>query len=95
MKGKELERLNDLKKLIAIALKYNPSEHMAPVIIAKGRGVMAKNMIDIAKNEGIYVENMSEVAEVLEKYSVSEYIPVEVYSVVAEILIKVFKKRDG
>lgn len=94
MKDKELERFNHLKKMLAIALKYDPALDAAPVIIAKGKGEAAKKIIEIGKKENIYIEKAEEVAEILDKYSVKDYIPFEVYSIVAEILFKVFKKES-
>jgi len=70
----------------AVALSYTPDEQ-APKIIASGQGYLADKIIGIAKEEAVPVHKDSKLANTLSKLEVGDYIPPELYNVVAEILV--------
>lgn len=70
----------------AIALSYNP-EDQAPKIIASGKGYLAEKIINKATDENIPVHKDEKLASSLFKMDIGEYIPSELYEVVAEILV--------
>ncbi|MBY9081863.1 EscU/YscU/HrcU family type III secretion system export apparatus switch protein [Paenibacillus sp. HN-1] len=78
-----------LKK--AVALKYTPGETDAPVIIAKGRGYVAEEILKRAKEGGVTVQEDAALVEVLSKLDLDQQIPPELYQLVAEILSYVYQ----
>lgn len=74
------------KQLQAVAIKYDPGE-IAPKIIATGKGKVAEKIIETAKEAHVAVHEDSKLANTLSKLDIGEYIPPELYEVVAEILV--------
>lgn len=77
-----------LKK--AVALKYTPGSD-APVVVAKGRGEIADNILQKAKENGVAVQEDAALVEVLSKLDLDQQIPPELYQLVAEILSFVYQ----
>ncbi len=78
----------------AVALKYKIHEDNAPKVAAKGRGVLARRIIEIAKEHGIPIRDDPDLVEVLLKLDLSEEIPPELYQIVAEILAFVYRMNE-
>lgn len=76
----------DNKKKQAIALQYNPGEQ-APKIIASGTGIIADKIIEKAKESDVPLYEDNKLANTLSKLDIGDFIPPELYSVVAEILV--------
>lgn len=74
------------KRKQAIALQYNPDE-TAPKIVASGTGVIADKIIEKAKESDVPLYEDNKLADTLSKLDIGDYIPPELYSVVAEILV--------
>lgn len=74
----------------AIAIEYNPAD-MAPKIVATGKGIVAERIIEKAKESDVPVHEDAKLAGTLSKLDIGEYIPPELYEVVAEILVFVDK----
>lgn len=74
------------KQLQAVAIKYDPGE-VAPKIIATGKGKVAERIIETAKEADVAIHEDSKLANTLSKLDIGEYIPPELYEVVAEILV--------
>lgn len=70
----------------AVAVKYQPKSDRAPKVIAKGKGKLAKRIIEIAREHDIYVHEDPDLIEVLSQLDLNEEIPAELYVVVAELL---------
>ncbi|MFD0587847.1 EscU/YscU/HrcU family type III secretion system export apparatus switch protein [Paenibacillus sp. GCM10027627] len=75
----------------AVALKYEPGERSAPVIVAKGAGHIADRILDKAKESGVPVQEDASLVEVLSKLDIDQEIPPELYTLVAEILSFVYQ----
>lgn len=75
----------------AVALKYEPGEQSAPVMVAKGKGHLADLILERAKENGIPVQEDSSLVEVLSKLDIDQEIPPELYTLVAEILSFVYR----
>jgi flagellar biosynthesis protein len=75
----------------AVALKYEPGERSAPVMVAKGKGHIADLILEKAQENGIPVQEDSPLVEVLSKLDVDQEIPPELYMLVAEILSFVYR----
>jgi flagellar biosynthetic protein FlhB len=71
----------------AVALRYDPGEAAAPVVLAKGADFLAKQIIKVAKEHGVPVVERKPVARFLfAKAEIGEEIPYEIFQAVAEIL---------
>ncbi|ACM60078.1 flagellar biosynthesis protein [Caldicellulosiruptor bescii] len=78
--------MNKKKLKKAVAIKYD-LEDIAPKIIAKGKGYVAERIIEKAKQEDIPVYEDQKVVEKLFNLELQEYIPEDLYEVVAQILV--------
>ncbi|HEY8541640.1 MAG TPA: flagellar biosynthesis protein FlhB [Pseudothermotoga sp.] len=79
---------------IAVALKYDPDEMEAPVVLAKGMDEIAQKIIEIARQNNIPIVQNPEVARQLYKMTdIGEQIPEGLYRAVAEILAYVYSLR--
>lgn len=74
------------KRKQAIALQYSPDE-VAPKIIASGTGIVADKIIEKAKESDVPLYQDNKLADTLSKLDIGDYIPPELYSIVAEILV--------
>ena len=70
----------------AVALEYDPND-LAPKIVATGRGRIAERIIEEAKQNDVPIHEDEKLAGTLSKLDIGEYIPPELYEVVAEILV--------
>lgn len=77
---------------LAIAIKYDPTSMPAPVVLAKGAGVLAQKIRRIALENGIPVVERKPLAQVLYKtVEVGDIVPTEQYQAVAEVLRYVYQ----
>ena len=70
----------------AVALAYEEGDK-APKILATGKGYVAEKIIEVAKEENVPVHKDEKLAGTLSKLEIGDYIPKELYGVVAEILV--------
>ncbi len=79
----------------AVALKYDPNEMPAPIVLAKGQRLMAQKIRDIASANGIpIIENPPVTRMIYKMVEVGQQIPEELYQTVAEILAYVYKLSE-
>lgn len=77
---------------LAIALKYDPKEANAPLVLAKGQGNLAGKIKEIAAEHRIaIVENRPLAQTLFAAVDVGEEIPPQFYQAVAEVLAFVFR----
>lgn len=77
----------------AIALQYDPDKMAAPKVVAKGADFLAARIREIAKDHKIeIVENPPLARALYEKVEVDQYIPIELYKAVADVISYVFRK---
>lgn len=79
------ENINITNKT-AVALSYEEGDQ-APKILATGKGYVAEKIIEAAKEENVPVHKDEKLAATLSKLEIGDYIPKELYGVVAEILV--------
>lgn len=80
---------------LAIALRYEPSEGDAPVVVAKGKLVIAQRIKELAyKNNIPVIEDKPLARAMYDKVEIGMPIPVEFFTAVAEILAYVFKLKN-
>ena len=71
----------------AVALRYDPEESEAPVVIAKGKDYLALKIIEIAERHEIAVVEKKQLARFMfSNVEVGSPIPIEIYHAVAEII---------
>ena len=81
----------------AVALKYDDTADAAPIVIAKGADLVAKNIREKGKEYGIKIlENKSLARTLFYTVEIGDEIPPELYQAVAEILAFVYSlKNEG
>jgi len=82
------------KRLYAAALRYKTQEDNAPKLVAKGAGRIAERILALAKEHDIPVREDPELIEALMKLELNQYIPHELYQIVAEILAFVYRMNN-
>lgn len=76
----------------AVALRYNPGEDRAPVVLAKGERLIALRIREVAKEHGVLIHEAPPLARSLFKtVDIGSEIPENLYKAVAEILALVEK----
>ncbi len=77
---------------LAVAIKYDPAEMLAPVVVAKGAGVIAQRIRRLALEHNIPIVEKKPLARALYKQVEANHpIPNEFYAAVAEILAYVYQ----
>lgn len=79
------------KRKDAIALKYNTESDVAPKVIAKGKGLIADEIISKAKDFGVPIQEDPSLVEVLSKLEINQSIPEDLFSVVAELFAFIYR----
>ncbi|MBL8497616.1 flagellar biosynthesis protein [Nitrosomonas sp. JL21] len=74
----------------AVALAYREGQ-IAPKVVAKGRGLVAEEIIKRAKEAGIYVHESSELVSLLMQVNLDDRIPPQLYIAVAELLAWLYR----
>lgn len=69
----------------AIALAYQTGDS-APRVVAKGRGMVADQIIARAKEHGVFVHESKELVALLMQVELDDHIPPALYRAVAELL---------
>lgn len=77
----------DKKQKLATALQYNQAKDRAPKVIAKGKGIIAENIIRKAEESHVTVYQDEKLSQQLINLSLGEEIPAELYNVIAEVLV--------
>lgn len=76
---------------IAIAIKYKSDIDKAPKIVAKGKGIVASNIIKRAKSSDVFINEDENLANKLYNIELGNEIPLELYEAVASILAFVYE----
>lgn len=78
----------------AIALAYCQTD-AAPRVVAKGKGLIAEEIIARAREHGIYVHESPELVALLTQVDIDEHIPPQLYLAVAELLAWLYRIEHG
>ena len=78
----------------AVALAYRQTD-AAPRVVAKGRGLIAEEIISRAKEHGVYVHESPELLSLLVQVDIDEHIPSQLYLAVAELLAWLYRIEHG
>lgn len=85
---------NFQKNQKAVALGFDKNKDVAPKVLAVGRGVIAEQIVKIARENNVPMHKDSNLVEILSILDIDEYIPLEVYSVVAEIFTYIYEQEN-
>lgn len=77
------------KKDKAVALSYKLGESV-PKVVAKGEGIIARNIVEKGKEEDIVIYEDKNLVESLISLDIDDNIPEELYEAVAEIIFYVY-----
>jgi flagellar biosynthesis protein len=78
----------------AIALAYQEADG-APRVVAKGRGLIAEEIIARAQEQGIFVHQSADLVALLMQVDLDDRIPPQLYAAVAELLAWLYSIEQG
>ncbi|HEY6773103.1 MAG TPA: EscU/YscU/HrcU family type III secretion system export apparatus switch protein [Oxalicibacterium sp.] len=74
----------------AVAIAYNNGD-TAPRVVAKGRGMVAEQIIERAKEHGVAIHESKELVSLLMQVELDDQIPPALYRAVAELLAWLYR----
>lgn len=83
----------DDARALAVALAYGGGQG-APRVVAKGKGLLADQIIRKAKESGIFVHESRELVSLLMQVDLDRHIPPGLYTAVAELLAWVYRMEN-
>lgn len=78
------QRKDDERRAAALSYKQG---YYAPVVVARGKGVVAEAIIACAHDAGVYVHESPDLVRLLMQVDADQFIPPELYRAVAEVLV--------
>lgn len=78
------------RTLEAVALRYAEGDGV-PVVVAKGRGAIADEIVRRAREHGLFVHGSSDLVALLMQVDLDARIPPALYVAVAELLAWVYR----
>ncbi|SFP06965.1 EscU/YscU/HrcU family type III secretion system export apparatus switch protein [Salibacterium halotolerans] len=78
-------------RLSAVALGYQAQSEHAPSVKAKGKGLVAEEIIERARDNNIPVQEDPSLVELLSQLEINQSIPPELYEVVAEVFAFLYR----
>lgn len=85
---------DDPKRSLAVALRYE-KERKTPIVVAKGSGLIAEEILRRAKEAGVFVHSSRELIDLLMKVDLDARIPPSLYVAVAEVLAWVYRQDEA
>ena len=82
-----------LSKQKAVALKY-PKGAQAPFVIANGKGLLAKRIIEEAQSNDIKIEENTPLVEFLSEIQVGSLVPPEAWEILAQIFSVILSEEE-
>ena len=80
---------------LAVAIKYEPQESKAPVVLAKGEDYLAEKIKETARENNVEIVENKPLARMLyHNVDIGSEIPPELYQSVAEVLAMVYKLKN-
>jgi len=85
----------DDKRSLAVALAYAPGD-AAPKVVAKGRGLIAEQIVARAREAGVFVHESKELVALLSQVDLDDHIPPQLYVAIAELLAWLYRvEQEG
>ena len=79
------------KRIEAVALKYDQTQHASPVVVAKGKGKIAENILAAAKEHQVPIQEDPSLVALLGQLDINTVIPEDLYEAVAEIFSFIYR----
>ncbi|PXA98890.1 type III secretion protein [Nostoc sp. 3335mG] len=79
---------------LAVALAYEKGSDQAPRVVAKGRGLIAEQIVALARENDIVIEANPVLAEALSQVELDDSIPIELYEAVAAVIGFVLRQSE-
>lgn len=89
-----LDDLHARQQQMAIALAYGAGD-FAPRVVAKGKGLIAEQIIEKAKSHQVFVHESKELVALLMQVDLDDHIPPQLYLAIAEILAWLYQLENG
>jgi len=89
-----MQKHNENKLKGAVALGYNAENDNAPKLLAKGKGDIAEEILEIAMKNQIIVRKDEILFRSLYELEVGSEIPIKFYNIIAELIAFVYKIND-
>ncbi|NHM29778.1 EscU/YscU/HrcU family type III secretion system export apparatus switch protein [Neobacillus terrae] len=86
-----MKNKRETRRKEAVALGYNQNAEDAPGVLAKGKGIIAENIIDRARENQVPIQEDPSLIDLLSKLNINESIPEELYQAVAEVFAFIYK----
>ncbi len=84
------EQKQDLQK--AVVLKY-PDGAQAPFVIAKGKGFLARAIIEEAQKNDVYIEENTPLVDFLSEVTVGSLVPPQTWEILAQIFSVILQEE--
>lgn len=78
----------------AVALAYTQTD-AAPRVVARGKGLLAEQIISRAREHGVYVHESPELVALLTQVDIDQQIPPQLYLAIAELLAWLYRVELG
>ena len=75
----------------ALALSYDEAKQVAPQLSAKGKGLIAENIIKKAEENDVPIVEDPSLVELLSELNINETIPEQLYEAVAEVFAYIYQ----
>jgi flagellar biosynthesis protein len=76
---------NEDPRSLAVALAYESGDS-APRVVAKGRGLIAKEIVKRAREAGVFVHESRELVSLLSQVDLDQHIPPQLYVAAADLI---------
>lgn len=83
------------RKAAALSYDYAGAPVGAPLVVAKGEGILAHRIIEKAQEKGIPIQENPDLVDALLHVELMREIPPELYQAVAEILAFVYRLNES
>jgi flagellar biosynthesis protein len=92
--GRDMPKIPVNPQKNAVALAYSQTD-TAPRVVARGRGLVAEQIIARAREHGVYVHESAELVSLLMQVDLDQHIPPQLYLAVAELLAWLYRLENG
>ncbi len=82
-----MSQFDDLLNKKAVALTYDESEQLAPIVVASGMGYIAEKIVEVAQQNDIPVYEDNSLATMLTQLELGREIPEELYQAIVDIYV--------
>lgn len=81
-----------LNQKVAVALEYEGKG--APLVTAKGAGLVAEQIMEIAKQHNIPIKEDQQLVELLSQVELNQEIPEVLYEAIAQVLVFAYQLNE-